>query len=329
MAATGLKSYILNNNLKSGLLLAGFPVLLVLIAFALELVLMGMGYLPSAGSLGGDLRSAAAMLAVSAPLALLVAAVWFVVAYWSQGTIIAAATGAKPVSRADEPVLYNLLENLAISRGLKTPSLYVVETRALNAYASGVDPDRSAVTVTRGLVEALDRDELEAVLGHELTHILNRDTRLMVVCAVFAGIITLVSEILWRAVRYSDFRSRRRENRKGGGLLIVVALALVAVGYVLSVLLRFALSRKREFLADAGSVELTKDPDAMIRALRKIDGRSDLSAPEQVRPLFFDDRPRGFSALMSTHPPIAARIEALVKYAGGRVEATTTAVPTT
>jgi heat shock protein HtpX len=189
-----------------------------------------------------------------------------------------------------------------------------------------VDERTYTVTVTRGLLDTLDRAELQAVLGHELTHIINRDTRLMMVCAVFAGIITFAAEMVFRAMRYSDLRSRRRENRKGGGFLVLIALALMAVGYLLAVVLRFAISRKREFLADAGSVELTKDPDAMISALQKIDGRARLAAPAQVRPLFFEDRASG---LFATHPPIAARIAALVKYAGGRIEPAETAVPVT
>jgi len=317
MAVVGLKSYILDNNLKSGLLLAGFPVLLVLVAYALQLLLMGLGYLPSSGGVESDLALSFRMLAASAPLALLVAGLWFLIAWRAQHAIIAAATGARRVARAEEPQLYNLLENLAISRGLPTPDIRIVETEALNAYASGTDPRRSCVTVTRGLLQTLSEEELEAVLGHELTHILNRDTRLMVVCAVFAGIITFVAEMVWRTMRYADLRSRRRENRKGGGFLVVIALAMLAAGYLLAVVLRFAVSRKREFLADAGSVELTKNPDAMIRALQKIEGRAELSAPDQVRPLFFENRLSGLGALTATHPPIQARIAALVKYAGG------------
>jgi heat shock protein HtpX len=318
MAAVGLKSYILNNNLKSVLLLAGFPVLLLLLLYGLELLLMGAGYLPRAGYGGNDFALAFRMLASSIPIAVVVAGVWFVIAYFGQQTIINLLTGAKGVSRQEEPDLYNLLENLAISRGLKVPALFVVEDEALNAYASGLNEGQYSVTVTRGLMNALSREELEAVLGHELTHIINRDVRLMIICAVFAGIISLVGQLIYRVLLYGGGGRRRdKDSKGGGGVLIVVGLVLIAVSYVLSIVLKFAISRQAEFLADAGSVELTKNPDAMIRALQKISQNPHLDAPEQIRPLFiFDDS----KDLFSTHPSIEKRIDALVRYAGGRYE---------
>lgn len=319
--ATGLKSYVLDNNLKCALLLAGFPFLLVLVAYAIQLVLMDLGVLPSSGDTVEDLALALRMLWAGAPLAFLVASLWYLVAYNLQGVIIAAATGAKGVTREDEPRLYNLVENLCISRGLPTPALKVVESEALNAYASGLNARQYAITVTRGLLSRLDDEELEAVLGHEVTHILNRDTRLMVICAVFAGVITLTAEVVFRLMRSTDLRGRRGGGRKGGGFVIVVAVALLAVGYALAPMIRLALSRKRELLADAGSVALTKNPDAMIRALQKIAAGPELAAPDQIKPLFFHVAARGMGSLMLTHPPIEERIEALVKYAGGRVEA--------
>jgi heat shock protein HtpX len=323
MAAIGLKSYILDNNFKSGLLLAGFPILLIGVAYGLQLVLMGMGALPTTGDLGGDLALSLRMLVASAPLALIVAAVWYAIAYWSHGAIISLATGAKGVTRAQEPDLYNLLENLCISRGLTTPSLKIIETDALNAYASGLNEKQYSVTVTRGLMQSLSREELECVLGHELTHIINRDTRLMVICAVFAGIISLIAEMMARSMRYAGAWSgggRKRSGKGGGGVLILIGLALIFIGYALAIVLRFALSRKREFLADAGAVELTKNPDAMIRALQKISGHADIPAPGEVEVLFFESRATGLAGLFETHPRIEKRIEALVKYAGGRVE---------
>ena len=322
MAAIGLKSYILDNNFKSGLLLAGFPILLIGVAYGLQLVMMGSGLLPTTDSLGGDLALSFRMMFASAPLALVVAAVWYAIAYWSHGAIIALATGAKGVSRTQEPELYNLLENLCISRGLATPSWKIIETDALNAYASGLNEKQYSITVTRGLIQTLSREELECVLGHELTHIINRDTRLMVICAVFAGIISLVAEMMARSMRYAGAWSggRRKRSGKGGGVLILIGLALIFIGYALAIVLRFALSRKREFLADAGAVELTKNPDAMIRALQKISGHADIPAPGEVEVLFFESRATGLAGLFETHPRIEKRIEALVKYAGGRVE---------
>jgi heat shock protein HtpX len=323
MAVVGLKSYILDNNFRCGLLLAGFPVLLTLVVFGLQLVLMGAGALPTSDSLGGSLALSFRMLLGGAPIAIAVALVWYAIAYWSQGAIVALATGAKGVTRTQEPELYNLLENLCISRGLPTPSLKIIETDALNAYATGVNEMQYSVTVTRGLMQALTREELECVLGHELTHIINRDTRLMIVCAVFAGIISLVAETMARVFRYAGSwggGSGRKRDSKGGGLLILIGLALIFLGYALAVVLRFAVSRKREYLADAGAVELTKNPDAMIRALQKISGHSDIPSPGEVEVLFFDSRATGLARLFETHPPIEKRIAALVKYAGGRVE---------
>ncbi|HEY3695644.1 M48 family metallopeptidase [Phenylobacterium sp.] len=319
MHAVGLKTYIWNNNLRSAFLLAGFPVLLVGIVFALELLMLGAGLLPSTGSAAGDAAFAARLLAASAPISILVALAWFVVAYFANTGIIAMATRSQPVSRAEEPALYNLLENLAISRGLRTPRLQVIEQPAMNAFASGMNQDQYTITVTRGLLDALTPQELEAVLAHELTHVINRDVRTMVIASVFAGIISLVAQIIYRSVMWGSGDGRRRDRRGGGMLFVLVALAIAAVGYVLALVIRMALSRSREFVADAGSVELTKNPDAMISALQKIAGRSDLPVPEAVQGMFVENVETGVMSLFATHPPISARIAALQQYAGGRV----------
>ena len=318
MGAVGLYTHIQSNNVRSALLLAGFPVLLMVLTYCLTLGLIGFGMLPSTGTTGGDLGLAAGFMLAAAPLALIVSAVWFVIAYFGNQTIIDLATGARPVTRQDEPALYNLLENLCISRGIPMPSLRIIESDALNAFASGLNEKQYSITVTRGLMAVLDRDELEAVLGHELTHILNRDVRTMVIAAVFAGIITLIAEILFRSVQFGGLGRRRDGDSKGNGLFIVIAFAAAAIGYLLAIVIRMALSRTREFVADAGAVELTKNPDAMIGALRKIDGHSALQAPESVQGMFIDNRETGFYSLFATHPPIPTRIAALVKFAGGR-----------
>jgi heat shock protein HtpX len=319
MAAVGLKSYILNNNIKSVALLAGFPVLLVLVVYALELIAMGSGVLPrSGGGLQGDLVLAFQMLAGGIPLAFAVAGIWFVIAYFAQSAIINGLTGAVGVSRAEAPDIYNLLENLAISRGMKTPTLHLIEDMSLNAYATGLHEGQYSVTLTRGIIERLDRDELEAVIGHEMTHIINKDVRLMVICAVFAGIISLVGQLIFRITLYGGMgRSRDRDSKGGGGVLIVIGFVAIAVAYVLAIVLRFAMSRQAEYLADAGSVELTKNPDAMIRALQKISADPFVDAPEQLRGMFIEDPSE---SLMAPHPSIEKRIDALVRYAGGRVE---------
>ena len=329
MGAIGLQTHIWNNNIRSGLLLAGFPVLLLGLVYALTFALVGAGYLPSNGDIGA---SAFRMMLGAAPLALIVTGVWFAVAWFANTAIIDAVTGARPVTRKDAPELYNLLENLAISRGLKTPSLHIIDTPMLNAFASGVHEGQYAVTVTTGLLATLDRDELEAVLAHELTHIISRDVRTMVIASVFAGVITLVAQIIFRAIMWGGIGGGQRRDsdgkRGGAGVFIVVALAAAAIGYLLAIVIRMALSRSREFVADAGAVDLTKNPDAMISALQKISGQSKLEAPESVQGMFSDNAPSASAfGLFDTHPPIEKRIEALVRYAGGRVGAPRPAPP--
>jgi heat shock protein HtpX len=315
--AVGLQTYIWANNRRSIYLLAAFPVLLLVLTFAVELVLMGMGALPSYPSLGQDFAYAAGLMAESAPLAIIVAGVWFVIAYLSNQAIIDLATGARVIERQDNPELYNLLENLCISRGLKTPTLRLIDDPDLNAFATGLHEGQFSITVTQGLLEVMDRDELEAVLGHELTHIINRDVRTMVIAAVFAGIISLVAQIISRMIWFRG--GRDDEERRDNGLLMIIGVAAAAIAGLLAVVVRMALSRDREYVADAGSVELTKNADAMISALQKIDGRAHLDAPEEIRGLFLENQEEGIWGLFATHPPIEKRIEALVKYAGGQL----------
>ena len=316
--AVGLKTHIWANNTRSILLLAGFPVLLVVILYGLQLVLMGFGVIPnSGGTLGDDLALAASMLGWTVPTALIVAAIWFAISYFGSQAMIDAMTGAKKVERRDEPELYNLLENLSISRGLRTPTLRIIERPELNAYASGLHEGRYSVTVTRGLMGALDRDEMEAVLAHELTHVINKDVRTMVIASIFAGIISVMAELVFRGLFFSR---GGRGNNKNAGPLILIGLAIAVIGFVLAAVIRMMLSRTREYVADAGAAELTKNPDAMISALRKVSGQSKLEAPDELRGMFLDNQEKsaGFSGLFATHPPIEKRIDALVRFAGGR-----------
>ncbi|HWA60718.1 MAG TPA: M48 family metallopeptidase [Caulobacteraceae bacterium] len=318
MGSVGLQTYIWNNNLRSLFLLAGFPVLLIGIVCSLELGAAVAGLLPPPDEGGPSLLG---LMAASAPGAILVAGVWFVIAYLFNQVIIDIATGAHAVERKDMPEVYNLLENLCISRGLKTPTLRIIETDGMNAFASGLHEGRFSVTVTRGLLDNLNRDELEAVLGHELTHIINRDVRTMVIAAVFAGIITLVCQMIYRAIFWGAGWGGGRRSRRDGdvGLFVIIALVVAAVGYVLAIVIQMALSRSREYVADAGSVELTKNPDAMISALVKVSGNAHLHAPQSVRSMFLEDNEEGIMGLFVTHPPLEKRIAALQRYAGGRL----------
>ena len=315
LPTVGLRTHIWNNFIKSGLLLAGFPVLLLAVTFALVLMFQNQGK-----GLGQDLAAAAGTLPIAFPVALLLSGAWFGIAWLGYQPLLNAVTGAKPVTREQEPRLWNLLENLCISRGLTMPTLGIIESQERNAFASGMSRQTGQVTVTRGLMDALTDQELEAVLAHELTHIRNGDARVGVIAAVFAGIISLVAEVVFRGMRGVRISGGNNNRGRGGGAAILIALAILAVAWLLAVVLRFALSRNREFLADAGAVELTANPDAMISALRKVEGRSSIpTMPSQVQAMLLD-WPKGTSGfnLWATHPSIDSRVQALVSVAGGR-----------
>jgi heat shock protein HtpX len=249
--------------------------------------------------------------------------IWIFIAYQFHQQMIDAVTSAREVSRAEEPRLYNLLENLCISRGIAMPKLRIADDEALNAFATGLNQKQYSITVTRGLIEALDGRELEAVLGHELTHIRNGDVRMLVIAVVIAGVISFFGELVFRIFFQNAFwgggrRSGGGDRKGGAGIAIVIALAIIAVVWILSVVIRFALSRQREYLAAAGSVELTKNPDAMIMALRKIEGRGEIpGANSAVMEMCIDNPREGFSNIFDTHPPVEKRVEALVNFAGG------------
>jgi heat shock protein HtpX len=337
--AYGLRTHIWNNRLKSLLLLAGFPFLLLMICFAFALVIVAF----TNPDIGQGIADAIALTPALIPVAFGASAIWFLIAWFANQAIVDVATGARELDRRIEPRVYNLLENLCISRGITMPRLKMIDSPVLNAYASGVRQKQYTVTVTRGLVDALDDAELESVLAHELTHIRNRDVQLLVIAAVFVGIISLVGDLLIRAPRALastgssgssggggwSGSSGGRDKGGGGGfaVLLLIAIAIFILARVLATAVRMAISRRREYLADAGSVELTKNPDAMISALQKISGNSALPAPVQIRAMFIDFPPGpGFLGIFETHPPIEKRIDALVRFAGGRPSAEESAV---
>ena len=340
MHAVGLKTHIWNNAAASVLLLTGFPLLVLAVCYAFAILFAAL----DAPSVGAGLAQATKLLPRLLPWALGITAVWFAVAWAWHQSIIDVVTGARPVARQAEPRLYNLLENLCISRGLTMPALRVIETDARNAFASGIRQGRYSVTVTRGLVDTLDDAELEAVLAHELTHIRNGDVRLLVIAAVFVGVISLVGDLLlrifsslWNETRTtggwngwprrrsggSSRSGRSSSDGKGNGfailVLVLIAVAIFLVARFLAIVLRLALSRRREYMADAGAVELTKNADAMISALHKIEGRSEIpGVPAEVREMFLDNPVHSwFEAFFATHPTIEKRIRALVQFAGG------------
>ncbi len=319
MGAFGLQTHIWNNNLKSVLLMLGFPVLLLLLMYGLSAAYVGMT--APIDNVGQGLALAFDHMQRLWPFAFLGAGVWFLIAWAFYQNIIEASVGARGLTRKEAPELYNLLENLCVSRGLTTPKLNIVETPALNAFASGLSDKSYKVTVTRGLLETLDKDELEAVLAHELTHIMNRDVRMLIIAVIFVGIFSFFGEMVFRGlfrsgVRMGGHTRSRNGDSRGGGALILIAVALIAIAYLLAMVIRFSLSRKREFLADAGAVELTRNPDAMISALRKISGRSTVDAPNDIQQMMIENT-QPFAGVFATHPPIEKRIDALVNFGGG------------
>src|SRR3954447_25508250 len=329
MAAYGLYTHIASNKFRSMLLLAGLFVLIYVMVFAGALIAEVV--IDSGGSVDYYLAAAARDLVSAFPYATVAAALWIVIAYFLHQNIIDAVTGGEDVTRLQAPRLYNLLENLCISRGIAMPKLKVMESEALNAFATGLNQRQYSVTVTTGLLNTLTDSEIEAVLGHELTHIRNGDVQLMVIAVVIAGVVGFFAELFFRSFFYSNWnfgggRSSRSSSdsdsrSSGGGAVVVVilAVALIAIPWALSLVVRLALSRSREYLADAGSVELTKNPDAMISALRKIENRGELpGATSAVMEMCVDNPREGFADLFATHPSVQSRVAALVKFAGGR-----------
>jgi len=314
MAAYGLYSHIQSNKRRSIALLIGLFLLVYVLTYAGALLAEALGNpAPTAVLTQRALADTIAAL----PFTTIGTLVWIAIAYWFHQSMIDAVTGASEVTRQQEPRLYNLLENLCISRGITTPKLKIAEDPALNAFATGMNEKQYSITVTRGLIERLNDAELESVLGHELTHIRNGDVRMLVIAVIIAGVVSFFAELVFRLILQGGFRSRGGD-RKGAGIAILIAFGLIIVAWLLSIVIRFALSRSREYLADAGSVELTKNPDAMISALRKIEGRGELAtAPSAVMEMCVDNPREEFADLFDTHPPIAARIEAIIKFAGG------------
>ena len=318
----GLYTHIRANKIKSVVILCGFVVLILVMTCALNLVAIAFSsqghYLTGAEVF----RIASLYMREDWVYGVAFSLAWFAIAYALQGTLIDVSTGATLPGPAEQRRVFRLLEPLCISVGMPTPKIKVMDTDSLNAFASGLNQNDASITVTTGLLAKLNDRELTAVLGHELTHIKNQDVRLIVIAAIFAGILSFVGQMTVRVLLNSG--GGRSDERKGGGagLAIIIAIALAALSWFLAILLKLALSRRREFLADAGSVELTKDPDAMISALKRIEHHARIEhVPSLVQEAFIENPGRGFSSLFDTHPSIEARIAALVKFGGGNADA--------
>jgi heat shock protein HtpX len=322
--AYGLYTHIQSNRRRSIALLIGLFFLVYVMTFAGAL--FAEAVLAGDASLDWLLRAAWRDLIAALPWVSAGALVWMGIAYKFHQAMIDALTGGHEVTRQEQPRLYNLLENLCISRGITMPKLKVMESPALNAFATGLNEKQYSITVTSALVERLTDAELEAVLAHELTHIRNGDVRMLIIAVIIAGVISFFAEMVFRLLLQGGFRfgrggSRRSDSSKGAGgvvMAIIIALVMIAVAWLLSIVIRFALSRKREYLADAGAIELTKNPDAMITALRKIENRGELEgATSAVMEMCVDNPRSGIADLFATHPSIESRIDAIVRYAGG------------
>lgn len=288
----GLRTSLWNNNLKSIFLLTLLP-----------LVLGGL-----IGSIMVYLTDDFDSAITGTLIGLLIVGVWFLIAFVFQEKLTMKMAQAHEIDRKTYPQLYNLVENLSITAGIKMPKLYMMDSDALNAFASGISVNNSSICVTSGLVQKLNKNELEAVLAHEMSHITHRDMRLLTIATLFVGIIAIISEIALRSFLY-----RGSNNKKNFPMLLMV-IAASLVGYFIAVLSKFAISRKREFMADAGSVVLTKDKDAMISALKAISGKSEIEdAPSDLHFMLFDNT-QSYLGLFATHPSIEKRINALEKY---------------
>jgi len=240
-----------------------------------------------------------------------------VVSYWYSDKIVLAITRAKEISHSENTELYHLLENLTIASGLPLPKFYLLEESQPNAFATGRDPKHAAVVVTRGLLEKLDKQELEAVLAHELSHVGNRDSLVMTVTVVLVGIISIMANVF---LRMSHFGGRSRDNdSKAGGVLALIGLIAVILSPIAATLIQLSISRKREFLADASSALLTRYPEGLISALEKISrDQSPLRvAGNSTAHLYIANPFRGKQTtnwlvkLFSTHPPVEERVKAL------------------
>ncbi|HOW85839.1 MAG TPA: M48 family metallopeptidase [Candidatus Aminicenantes bacterium] len=258
-------------------------------------------------------------------LAVLVAMGSAAVGYYSSDKIVLGISRARPVSKDEFPYLYNVVEGLAIAAGIPAPKCYVIDDTAPNAFAAGRKPETAVICVTTGLLEKLNRVELEGVIAHEMSHIKNYDVRLQTLVVVMAGVVALLSDWMLRSFMWGGGGRRRGRSRSGSGgaegLLVLAGLALAVLSPLVATIIQLAVSRKREFLADASGAMLTRYPAGLASALRKISADAEpLEAANKatahlyiVNPLKNLKGGGGVNRLFSTHPPIEERIAALEK----------------
>ncbi len=310
MKYVGLDSQIRKNNFNSLLLLIAFPALLLLMCYLL------IYFTRSEHQEDPD-----SLFLRTVPFVLIGVGAWFLIAWLGHSAFIRLATHSKPLERKENKRVYNLLENLCIAQGMKMPKLFIINDDSLNAFASGINQHSYSISLSKGIIEKLDDDELEGVIAHELTHIRNRDVRVLIVSIIFVGIFAFLAEMAFRSLRFAG-SGKKSKDSKGSGGIILIAIVITAIAYFISILLRFGISRKREYLADAGGADMTKKPYALASALRKISGDPLIEAVESrdVAQLFIDNpkpsvhKSASWDNMFATHPPIEKRIELLEQF---------------
>lgn len=331
MQYVGVQSQISKNNRLTILLLLMFPVIILgtIWVFLVVLNYFNNGYYLEDGTMAYEVNFASvnAYFLHILPYVLGAVGLWFVIAYYGNASMIKAATKAQPLKRSENPKVYNMVENLCMSIGMDMPQVNIVNDPQLNAFASGINKKTYAVTLTTGIIDRLNDEELAGVIAHELTHIRNHDTKLLITSIVFVGIVSTIMTMLLRMLYYSFILgSNRRDKKEGGGsviLIILIGAVLAIVAYFFTLLTRFAISRKREYMADAGGAEITGNPLALASALRKISNdpgldevnRADIA---QMFIMYPDEMEPGLlgmvDSLFSTHPDVKKRIAILEQF---------------
>lgn len=311
MKYLGIQTQQRRNNFKSIVLLFMFPALLIGLVY-LFFVIINTQQEP-------EYQIPASQATLEAlPIVLIAVTIWFVIAYFINTTMIQNATQAHPLERRENKRVYNLVENLCMANGMDMPKVNVIEDNSLNAFASGINKSTYTVTLTRGIINTLSDEELEGVIAHELSHIRNRDVRLLVVSIIFVGIFTVIAQMAVRMAFYSNMgRSSNNKNGASAIVMLLIVAALGMIGYLFSLLIRMSISRKREYMADAGAAQMTKNPLALAGALRKISRNPIIEGVkrEDIAQLYIEHKAQGaFSGLFATHPPIEKRIAVLEQF---------------
>lgn len=334
MKYVGIQTQIQRNNMMSILLLLMFPIIILgMIWVFLALInYFGNGYYNDYGELVHQLSidEVNYYFITTIPWVIVGVGIWFCIAYFSNTSMIRNAVGAQSVTRMENPRLYNIVENLCMTCNMEMPKINIVNDPGLNAFASGIDNKSYTVTVTTGLMNLLNDQELAGVIGHELTHIRNRDTRLLITSIIFVGIVSTIMSMALRMMNnvmvFGRYHDNDRDGRGSGlsfWLILIVGIICTFIAYIFTLITRFAISRKREYMADAGGAELCGNPLALASALRKISGNPGLGSTkrEDVAQLFIihpKDMESGFmnfmNSLFSTHPDTEKRIAILEQF---------------